>query len=688
MSVPSHTVEKDIRHSVCPLDCPDTCSLAVEVSDGKVVKVKGSKANPYTAGVICSKVARRYPEFVHGPNRLTSPLKRTGKKGAGEFAPISWDEALETIYQRFSSIIAESGAEAITPLNYSGPHGMLAGGSMDMRFFNKLGASKLNKGPLCAGVWGTAWESLYGALPGMPAEEVEHAKLVVVWGNNTAVSNLHFHRVLKGLRDNGGQVIVVDPRRTKAASQADLHIALKPGTDVVLAMAVAALLEKNNGIDQAFVAKHVLGFDEYMAQARQYDLTSAAEICGVDRDDIERMAEMYQRLSPAALNVGIGPERNRNGGAGIRAALALPALAGKFGVKGGGLIGNSGGLYPKTKSRLHASHLADEKTREVNILDVPELTSAEKSPLRALFIYNHNPVAVHPKQSRMIDALENEGLFVVGLDVELNDSMKYADIVLPACTHFEHDDIFPAYGQQYLQKADAVIEPVGAALPNTQVFRLLAERFGFDEPEFSVSDGQLMDQAMDSSSSKMKGLRGSSLVNGESLNMLDGDNYSVLFNGLMPTTPSGKVELLSQSMGSRFGHALPVFQELESEYPLTLLSPSSSKRINATFGGSVTSSLEVLDMHPNDAQARSLSEGQIVELYNELAKVQLILHLTDEVRLGVVSAPKGAWLKDCPTGQSINALIPGSKTDIADGACYNDTRIEVRAIADLAATLL
>lgn len=682
MSIVTRTVEREIRHSVCPLDCPDTCSLAVEVFDGKVVKVKGSKANPFTAGVICSKVARRYPEFVHGPNRLRSPLKRTGKKGVGEFTPISWEEALDTIYQRFSSIIANYGAEAIAPFNYSGPHGMLAGGSMDMRFFNKLGVSKLNKGPLCAGVWAAAWESLYGSVPGIPAEEIECSKLVVVWGNNTAVSNLHFHRVLKRLRDNGGQVIVVDPRRTKIASQADLHIALKPGTDVVLAMAVATLLEKNNGIDHGFVEKHILGYNEYMEQARQYDLQTAAEICGVACDEIERMAEMYQRLSPAALSVGIGPERNRNGGAGIIAALALPALAGKFGVKGGGIIGNSGGLYPKTKSRLHANHLGSESTRVVNILDVPELTNASEheNPLRALFIYNHNPVAVHPKQNRMIKALENEDLFVVGLDVELNDSMKYADIVLPACTHFEHDDIFPAYGQQYLQKANAVIEPVGAALPNTQVFRLLAERFGFNDPEFVVSDAQLMDEAMDSDSPKMQGRSGSSLISGESLNMLDGDGYKVLFNGLMPGTPSGKVELRSEHLLVKFGQALPVFQELESEYPLTLLSPSSSKRTNATFGGSETSTLEVLDIHPDDAHSRSLSEGQNVELYNALGNVQLMVHITDEVRPGVVSAAKGAWLKDSPTGQTINALISGVKSDIGNGACYNDARIEVRAI--------
>ncbi len=682
MSLEPSTSEKDIRHSVCPLDCPDTCSLAVEVSNSEVVKVKGSKANPFTAGVICSKVARLYPEFVHGPNRLTSPLKRTGRKGAGEFTPISWEEALDTIFERFSSIIDNYGAEAVAPFNYSGPHGMLAGGSMDMRFFYELGATRLDRGPLCAGIWATAWASVYGALPGIPSDQIQHSKLVVVWGNNTAVSNLHFHRVLKGFRENGGKVIVVDPRRTKIASQADLHIALKPGTDVVLALAVAALLEKNDGIDHDFVEQHVLGFDDYMAEARKYDPETAAEICGVSREDIECMAEMYQSLSPAALNVGIGPERNRSGGAGIRAALALPALAGKFGVKGGGLIGNSGGLYPKTKDRLQANDLIDKTTRIVNILDVPELTTVDDNPLKALFIYNHNPVAVHPKQGRMLAALENVDLYVVGLDVELNDSMKYADIVLPACTHFEHDDIYPAYGQQYLQKAEAVIPPVGSALPNTQVFRLLAERFGFADDLFTASDAQLMDDALDSSNPKMQGRIGSEMVNGEALDMITGDDYNVLFNKLMPSTPSGKVELRSESMQQQFGQAIPVFQEIESDYALTLLSPSSTKRINATFGGSASAGVEVLDMHPDDASKRFLIEGQTVELYNELGRVHLILHITDEVRPGVVSAAKGAWLKDSPTGQSVNALISGVKSDIADGACYNDARIEVRAISD------
>ncbi len=675
-------VDKTIKPSVCPLDCPDTCSLSVEVKDGRILSVKGSDANPFTAGVICSKVTRFYPEFVHGPRRLKTPLKRSGKKGSRQFHPISWPRALDIIYEKFTAIIEQHGAEAIAPFNYAGPHGQLAGGSMDMRFFHRLGASQLYRRSLCAGIWDEAYSSLFGAIPAMSPDQALSAKLILIWGKNTAVSHLHLHRVIKTFREQGGKLIVVDPRRTKIASQADLHLPLVPGTDVVLAFAVAALLERNRGIDEEFVSRHVIGYEAFMQQARQYTPEKAAEICGLDGEDIYRLADMFQSLNPAAINVGIAPERNRCGGAGVRAALALPALAGKFGVKGGGVIGRSGRLFPTTGERLQRPDLAERATRTLNILDIPQwiVDPPDAKPVKGLFIYNHDPISVHPDQNRLRAALSEETLFTVGCNVEMNDSMAYADIVLPACSHFEHDEIYTAYGQQYLQRAEPVISPVGEALPNTEIFRRLAMRFGFTDSAFTASDQQLMDEALDLSELGMSGSAVHQLPIDRAVEItIDGED-AIMFKNVFPATNSGKIELISEDLEKRFQQPVPVFQPMEKHFPLILITPASMKRTNATFGGAVANTaIQELEMHPSDAGQRGLSDGQLVQVWNDIGKVQLRLKICNDIRRGVVCCAKGAWSETSATGQSCNALISSSRSDIGDGACYNDAAVEVSA---------
>ena len=670
--------------SVCPLDCPDTCSLSVGVEAGEIVSVSGSDANPFTESAICSKVARFYPEFVHGDRRLRAPLRRTGKKGEGRFEPIGWDEALDTVYQRFTEIRRDYGAEAIAPFNYAGPHGILAGASMDMRFFYRLGATQLDRKPLCAGIWALAWNTLYGAVPGMSPEQALKSELVMIWGNNTAVSSLHFHKVLKKVREQGGKVIVVDPRTTKIAAQADLHLPLRPGTDVVLAHAIAVLLEKNGGIDKAFVNQHVSGYEPFMQEARRFSLQEAADICGLPAADIEKAAALYQSASPAAINVGIGPERNRCGGAGVRAALALPALAGKFGVDGGGIVGKSGMMVPKTTEQLQRPDLLKENTRVVNILDVPTYIEnpPDGNPLKGLFLYNHNAVAVHPDQNRMRKVLEREDLFVVACDVEMNDSVKLADIVLPACTHFEHHDLYAAYGQNYLQSAAPVIPPVGEALPNTEIFRRLAMRFGFDEDLMQADDKTLMADALDWSDERLQGTDPESLSQQGAVKLLYDGEPAVLFKNCFPQTGDGKIHLSSQALADQYDAFVPKFQPLQQKLPLTLITPASMKRTNATFGGvGENIEMQVLDMHPDDAEVRGLKKGDEVAVSNELGEVRLKLRVTKNVRTGVVSCDKGAWLEASSSGQSCNALIPATKADIAGGACYNDAAVDVRAVS-------
>jgi anaerobic selenocysteine-containing dehydrogenase len=517
-------------------------------------------------------------------------------------------------------------------------------------------------------------------VPGIRPEQAEHAKLIVAWGSNVTWSNLHFVPIINRARRAGGKLVVVDTRRTKIAEQADLHIALRPGTDVVLAWAMAAELERQGGLDRAFIERHVAGFEEYMALARRYTMTDAARICGVDESRVRQLAEWYRTLSPAVITVGNGLERNRNGGSGIRAVFALPALTGKFGVVGGGLINGASFAFPKTPARLARPDLVPKGTRTLNIIDVgrhltdPALTP----PVKAVFIYNHNPVVVHPDQNRLRRGLEREDLFVVGSDVVMTDSLAYADVVLPACSHFEHADLFAAYGTHWLQRAEPVIPPQGEALPNTEIFRRLAARFGFTDPAFRASDAELMDDALDGGDARLGGKRPSAVPLDRALAMTIGGEDAMLFANVFPKTASGKVELASPYLEGKYGARLPSWRPVTASYPLTLISPASDQRITSTFGGlHVAEGPPPLEMHPDDARARSLRDGMRVRVWNDLGEVRLPLRITDVIPRGVVCTLKGAWMATSDNGQTISALCPADHADISEGACYNDARVEV-----------
>ncbi|SPJ28007.1 molybdopterin-dependent oxidoreductase [Falsiruegeria mediterranea] len=677
------TQHAKILPSVCPLDCPDTCSLNITVEGDQITQVKGSEANPYTAGVVCNKVTRAYPDFVHGDKRLTHPMKRTGPRGSGQFERITWDDALDIIHGRFSAAISKHGPETILPFNYAGPHGELAGGSMDRRFFYKLGASLLNRGPLCGAVRGTAYSSLYGAAPGMPPEQAVHADLILVWGNNVTVSNLHMTRVLKEARSKGARVVVIDPKRIKQAEQADMHIHIHPGTDVVLAMALAAELERRDALNMGFITDWTVGFDAYMDQARSYTVEDVKTICRISAEQFHQLADWIVAAEKMATSLGNGMERGRSGGSGLRAAMALQALTGQHGHLGAGVIAKSGLSVPKTTDILQGSHLIPKGTRVFNIVDIAEKLQDETldPPIKATMIYNHNPVATHPDQANMIKALMREDLFVVGCDVAMTDSMILCDVILPACTHFEHDDIFGAYGQNYLQRAAPVIPPVGESLPNTEIFRRLAAKFGFDGPEFLASDRDLMDQAMDGAHPQLNGQSPSEIAVDRAIGMtLRDGSPMIMCDTVKPATPSGRIELFSQNLEDRFGYGVPRFEPVPQDRRFALITPSSAKRTNATFGGHAGSlGPEVVEMNPADAHDLGLQDGAEVTVFNGQGEVSFTLSVTDATRPGVLYSPKGTWRATSKTGLTANALIPaGIRTDIEDGACYNETFVDVR----------
>ena len=668
--------------SVCPLDCPDTCSLSVTVEGDSVVAVRGSMANPYTNGAICTKVARSYPEMVHGDDRIKYPLRRAGSRGEGKFERISWDDALDIVYEGFTAAIQKYGSQSVLPFNYSGPYGQLANGSMDRRFFYKMGASLLFRGPLCGAVKGTAYASLFGDSAGMPVEQATDSDLIVIWGNNVTVSNLHFTKTLQSARKMGAKVVVVDPKRIKIAEQADLYLRLQPGTDVVLALAVAAELERREKIDMTFVSRFTVGFDQYMAEARKYTVEDVVEICKLTQKEFEAFVEMYVGAKNIATSIGNGVERSRSGGSGLRAAMALQALTGNHGRRGTGVISKQGFAVPKTTEKLQRSDLVPKGTRTINIVDVPELLldEAYDPRLAAIMIYNHNPVSTHPNQRQMIDALRREDLFVVGSEIVMTDSMQFADVILPAVSHFEHSDLYVSYGQHYLQRAEPVIHRVGEGLPNTEIFRRLALRFGYHEPMFKDDDTDLMDAAVDGDDPRMQGFQPSALPLDSALEMTAKcGGELIMCDTVMPMTPSSKIELFSEDLEKRFGYGVPRFERVAKTRPYVLITPSSSKRTNATFGGCEESrGLEILELSPEDASANAIKTGDIVTISNELGAVILRAMVTDAVREGVFYSRKGAWFRSSPTGMTANALIPTNiRSDIERGACYNETFVDI-----------
>lgn len=672
--------------AVCTLDCPDTCSLTVTVEDGHITKVRGSKALPLTGGVICNKVAHHSGEFVHGAGRLTTPLRRVGPRGAGRFERISWDQALDIIHARVSEVIAKHGPEAVMPLNYAGPHGMLAGDSMSLRFFHKLGASQLYRRSMCGAVRSEAWAGTYGLVPGIGPEAVENAKLTIVWGNNATVANLHLVRKIRKTMRKGGKLVVIDTLRTKIAEQADLHIAPRPSTDVLLAFALAVELQRIGAHDRAFIDKHVLGYDAFMARAAEWPLEKAAAECGIKADDIRTLAQWMAEADPLVVAPGNGLERGRNGGSGIRAAIALPALMGRLNATSGVVLG-AGNSFPKTMAKLQRPDLLPPGTRTLNIMDIGRHLADDDiaPPLRALFIYNHNPVVVHADQNRILKGLKREDVFLAGIDIAMTESMALCDVVLPAATHFEIDDIYPAYGHHWLQRGEAAIPPVGEALPNTEIFRRLAARFGFDDPCFKASDRELIDDAIDGSHPRMQGLRPSEIPLKEPLRMIAGDGQPLaLFDTVMPATPSGKIELVSDTLAERWGPEarLAAYRPRAGKLPLSLISPASDKRISSTLlglGGKPGEAPPLL-MNSADAAARRLEKVKRVRVWNDLGNVVLPLIVTDAVPPGVVASEKGAWIATSETGQTISALVSAdAQADLAKGACYNDTAVEVEA---------
>jgi anaerobic selenocysteine-containing dehydrogenase len=654
--------------TACPLDCPDSCTLDVTVEQGRVVKIDGGDANPTTRSFICGKV-RRFGERLYGEDRLLYPAVRKGAKGQGTFVRVTWDEALDEIAQRMTAIRESVGAEAILPFCYGGSNGLLTQDTNDARLFRAFGTSRLAR-TVCAAPTGAANMALYGKMAGVTYEDYVHARLIVLWGVNPGASGIHIVPYVKDARNRGAQLVVIDPRATSLARQADLHLAPRPGTDLPLALALHKYLFDRGLAATAFLDEHAKGVDGLRARADEWTIERAARTCEIDPDDLERFAALYAASSPAVIRCGWGLERNRNGGGAAAAVMALPAVAGKFGVRGGGFSMSNSASWG-IKAAAWMDDTPEPRTRLVNMNHLGRaLLDYNDPPVQMLFVYNCNPLATMPDQNRVLRGLQREDLFTVVYEQVFTDTTRYADVVLPATTFLEHYDVAKGYGPISLQLVRPVIEPSGEARPNAEVFSDLAGRLGIGEAETEAETllrvvGRFPD-----------GVGAQMMEDGIATPPFGG--VPVQFVDVFPLTPDRKIDLYPAAMVEHTRDRLYVYRPdpETDQYPLALISPASEKTISSTLG-ELRERAAMLQMHPKDASARHLAQGDPVRVFNDLGEVHCPVALNAEIKPGTVSMPKGLWRRSTYNGSTSNALVPDSLTDLGDGACFNDARVQV-----------
>ncbi len=670
---PSASWGRSVVQTACPLDCPDSCSLAVTVERGRVVKIDGSTHAPSTQGFICGKV-RRFDRRVYSGERILYPAVRTGPKGSGEFGRVTWDEALDLVAARMRSARDQHGAESILPYYYGGSNGNLTNDFEDARFFRRLGASRLAK-TLCAAPTGAAVGAMYGKMPGVGYPDDEHARLIVIWGSNPSASGIHLVAHIKRAQKSGARLVVIDPRRTPLARQADLHLPVRPGTDLPVALAIVRELFASGRADRAFLDAHAAGADELARAADAWTIERAAAEAAVPAADLAMLADWYATASPAVIRCGWGQERNRNGGSATLAILALPAVGGKFGVRGGGYTMSNSGAWGIKAEDLIA--LPSPNSRVVNMNQLGRaLTTFTDPPVSVLFVYNCNPLMTVPDQNLVRRGLLRDDLFTVVHEQVMTDTALYADLVLPATTFLEHYDIVKVYGAYHLHLVQPVIDAVGEARPNQELFRELGVRLGLTGRDANGLGeiGGLMETA-----GRLPAGAAAAILEGGAL-PAPGDGRPNQYVDEHPKTPDGREQLYPADLPSADGLYAYRPDPATDAFPLCLISPASEHTISSTLG-ELRPGIARVKIHPTDAAARMIDEGDSVRIYNDLGEVQCDALVTPEVPPGTVALPKGLWARSTFNGGTANALVPDSLTDLGGGACFNDARVQVEVLA-------
>ncbi|MEO5761098.1 MAG: molybdopterin oxidoreductase family protein [Vicinamibacteria bacterium] len=675
---------------VCPHDCPDTCVATVEVENGKAIRIGGDPGHSFTQGFLCAKV-NQYLDRVYSPDRILHPLKRVGKKGEGKFEQITWEQAIATIAAKFKEAIASDGPESILPYSYAGNMGLLHYGSLDRRFFGAIGASLLDR-TICSSAGFEGYKAVVGATIGFDPEKVENAKLIIAWGANIISSNVHFWPFVEEARKKGARLIVIDPYRSRTADKADWHIAPLPGTDGALVLAMMNTLFRDGLVDEDYITKYTQGVEGLRARANEWTPARAAVETGLNVATIEKIAREYGTTRPSAIRVNYGLNRAAGGGNAVRLITCLPALVGDWRHVGGGIQLSSSGTYPLNNNVLARPEMTRAGTRTINMSALGEaLDPSLKPKVRAMYVYNSNPAAVAPDQNAVRRGLAREDLFVAVHELFRTDTVDWADIVLPATTVLEHTDLFRSYGHLRIALNQPAVQPLGESRSNTDVFRALAKEMGLTDARLFEDDEALLHQAVDWKHTRLEGITIERLKSETHARLNVPEEWAPFANGNFPTI-SGKCEFYSETEKAAGRDPLPNYippregpisnPVLAKTYPLAFISPPAHHFLNSTFSGQPIfvrreGGEPALTIHPDDARARGIVEGQMVRTFNARGEFFAKAHVSDAARLGVVVGLSIWWAKLCPGGSNANAVTGQALTDLGGGATFYDVLVDV-----------
>ncbi len=717
---------KRVVHAACPHDCPDACGVLITVEDGRATKIQGDPGHPVTRGFLCAKVAK-YLDRVYSPDRVMYPMRRVAAKGIAaeqrSFAPgqpgaavptqaqawqrITWDEALDEIAARFRSITAEFGSEAILPYSYGGTIAALNGGSMDRRFFGRLGASQLERA-ICSAAGEAGLKSVLGVKLGTEPEQFVHSRYIIAWASNIHGNNVHLWPFIEEARRKGAKLVVIDPYRTRTAACADWYLPINPGTDGALALAMMHVIIGDGLHDADYVAKYTLGFDALREKVKAYPPERVAPWAGIAAQDIRKLAREYATVRPSVIRLNYGVQRSEGGGMATRAIAMLPCIIGSWKEVGGGLQMSTSGAFGLNEDALRRPDLKPDNlqhpARTVNMVELGKaLNTLSDPPLKGLFVYNSNPAAVCPNHNEVIRGLKRQDLFTVVHEQFFTDTTDYADIVLPATTFFEHKDLQKAYGHYYLQVSDQAIEPLGECRANVEVFRALAQRMGFDEPCFNESIDDMIDGALNSENPWLEGIDRKRLESERQVRLNVSGRGSVASGQSEPflpfangnfRTPSGKAELYSEAVKAQGLDPVAEFKppaesrngRTDKAFPLELLARKADNFLNSTFSNLPSvqqmEDTNLLEMHSADARVRGIKNGETVRVYNQRGEIFLQARVDGAVQTGVVAARLN-WAKLGPGFRNINVLTSEKLTDLGNSATFYSVLVEVESAKSL-----
>ena len=661
------------------------------MEDGRAVGLRGVKEHPLTQGRLCAKV-NHYLERVYSPDRVLQPLRRVGAKGERRFEPIGWDEALDEAASRLGAIVAEHGGEAVLPYSYMGTQGIVQGASLDRRFFARIGATRLTRA-ICGSSAAAGFAATQGGTKGMLPEDISHSRFIVLWGTNTIVTNLHLWPFVTEARKNGARVVVVDPVETRTAHAADWHVRPRPGTDAALALGLMHVIVSEGLHDADYLERYAHGVDELCTRLEEYPPERVASITGVPADEVVELARAYATTRPAAIRTLIGMGHHERGGMTIRTIACLPVLVGAWRERGGGIVGTTAwaAWSPLNLDPVERPDLEDGTVREVNMAQLGRALGELDPPIRALVVYNANPAAIAADQGRVLEGLRRDDLFTVVIEQFLTDTAAHADLVLPATTQLEHLDLVPSWGSVYLTLNRPAIEPLGEALPNSEIFRRLAARMGLEPELFADTDEDLVRTALQSDDPLLEGVTWERLLEDGYARVAVGDDWRPYADGGF-ATPSGKAELWSDALAAHGHDPLPGYvpaaespagdPALAARYPLQLVTAKWSLHfLNSQYANMprhLAAEGEMpVDLSRGDADARGIGDGAAVRIFNGRGSVLARARVGEKVPPGLVALPSGWWASLSPGGTSANALTNDTLTDLGGGCAFHDVLVEV-----------